>query len=103
VADKRGRWSKKERDLIWKSYVDDREYIISCMNDIGISIDFDNYNFSQEAPCPFCGELMLKAQYQGAQMDKWASWDIDHIDGNSNNNNLNNLQPMHPWCNKEKE
>jgi hypothetical protein len=41
MSDKRGKWSKKERDLIWKNYVDDKEYIKSCINDIGISIDFN--------------------------------------------------------------
>jgi hypothetical protein len=102
MSDKRGKWSKKERDLIWKNYVDDKEYIKSCINDIGISIDFNNFVFSQEAPCPFCGERILKAQYQGVQKNKWASWDVDHKNSDSKDNNLNNLQPMHPWCNKEK-
>jgi len=28
------------------------------------------YIYTQSAPCPFCGEKMLKAQYQGVQPDK---------------------------------
>jgi|GEM_PF-5368851 len=29
-----------------------------------------SYIYTQAAPCPFCGEKMLKAQYQGVQPDK---------------------------------
>jgi len=98
MADKRGKWTKEDKDLIWKNYVNKKIY------DYFEEDDLNEFDLNQECPCPFamCEGYMLKAQYQGKQPNKDYSWDIDHINGNPKDNRLENLQPMHPWCNKEK-
>ncbi|WP_342274869.1 HNH endonuclease signature motif containing protein [Spiroplasma endosymbiont of Cantharis lateralis] len=96
MSDKRGRWSKDDLNIIWKDYINIKIY--KYFNDLN-KLDWD---LSQEAPCPYCEELMLKAQYQGFQPNKEFSWDVDHINENSKDNFISNLQPMHPKCNKEK-
>ncbi len=96
MADKRGKWSKEDLKLIWKSYIDHKMWKkFKNLNEL-------QWDWTQKAPCPYCGTSMLKAQYQGVQRDKTSSWDIDHINGNPIDNALENLQPMHPWCNKKK-
>lgn len=101
MKDKRGKWTKEDLKEIWISYVEDTEYISNLAE--RADIDLEDFNLNQNSPCPWCGEIMIRAQYQGDQPDKWGSWDVDHIDGNPKNNEINNLQPMHPWCNKEKD
>ncbi|AUB31745.1 HNH endonuclease signature motif containing protein [Spiroplasma floricola] len=96
MADKRGTWSKEDRNIIWKDYISNKMFKYFQ------KLDKEKWDFSQEAPCPLCGSLMLKAQYQGVQPDKKYSWDIDHINENYEDNFINNLQPMHPKCNKQK-
>jgi hypothetical protein len=100
MADKRGKWTKEELKEIWDSYVEDDDYIEDVFKKF--NLDANEFDLNQEAPCYWCGEIMLRAQYQGKQPDKWASWDVDHINSNPQDNRINNLIPMHPWCNKDK-
>jgi hypothetical protein len=96
VSDKRGKWSKQDKRIIWNNYVDNMVIKIFRENQL------NSLDLTQRAPCPYCGKLMFRAQYQGVQPNQGFSWDIDHINGNSDNNSISNLQPMHPWCNKRK-
>ncbi|AOX43885.1 hypothetical protein S100390_v1c05460 [Spiroplasma sp. NBRC 100390] len=86
------KWGRYERNSIWKSY---------AMNKVQKYFehkDYSKYDLFQEAPCKYCGQLMLKAQYQDIQPNKDYSWVVDYIDTNFTNNTLENLQPAHPWC-----
>jgi len=98
MADKRGSWAKPERNLIWKDYIDNKMWIRFDKNSL-LNLEWD---WKQKAPCPICGTLMLKAQYEGFQSGQPGSWNIDHWDNNPKNNNLMNLFPMHTTCNNKK-
>lgn len=95
-------FTQSQRNEIWLYYINSRMWDIFNNDRLNELQDSGSYIYAQAAPCPFCGEKMLKAQYQGVQPDKSFSWDIDHIDNNPTRNNVVNLQPMHPWCNKKK-
>ncbi|WP_338989277.1 MULTISPECIES: hypothetical protein [unclassified Spiroplasma] len=50
------KWGRYERNSIWKSY---------AMNKVQKYFehkDYSKYDLFQEAPCKYCGQLMLKAQ-----------------------------------------
>ncbi|ASP28792.1 hypothetical protein SCORR_v1c10200 (plasmid) [Spiroplasma corruscae] len=100
MADKRGKWSKKNLKEIWDDYVDNKIWKIFDRNDL-MSWEF---GFVDKAPCPArnCGKVMIRSQYLGNQPAGKHCWDVDHINEDSSDNSISNLQPMHPACNKKK-
>lgn len=102
MTDKRGSWTIQEKHETWSDYIETKMWKLFDNNSLNKLENDKGWDFKQEAPCPKCGEKMLKAQYQGSQPNKSYSWDIDHINSDPDNNSLGNRQPMHPWCNKEK-
>ncbi|MCL8212760.1 HNH endonuclease [Mesoplasma whartonense] len=99
MSEKTEKWDKTERNLIWKSYISEKlNHNFSIQWQLKMSL-----SLSEAAPCPNCGKIMLKAQYQDFQPQKSASWIIGFLDGNSKNNSIKNLVPIHPWCAKKKK